>query len=339
MLYHYPCPDGAVAALAAYLYHSTLGISAEFFPNTVYSPLQVNDLNTNDFDVFYLLDFVGPEGFAVELCSKVKEVVILDHHKTAHEALSKKCLCPSNMILNIDMDRCGATLAYDYFTRKFDSFTSSDFNHTSTRKEQDVALALVPINDLLRIELLFNYIEDGDLWKWNLPNSKAFSSGLRHKEIDYNASTNPKLFEQLLSLDPADIIDDGERLLSLSHIHIDEAIQKSFPINLGEGKFGQCLAVQDDDVAYLRSDLGHQLAAKSLSLGLRPIGAVAYGIREVDPCMIKVSLRSIGEDTTVISQTYGGGGHRGASSFMISREEFNKWAEPTAIECFKHRIL
>lgn len=42
VLYHYPCPDGAFAALAAYIYfsHSPAAAAPRFFPNTVYSPLR-----------------------------------------------------------------------------------------------------------------------------------------------------------------------------------------------------------------------------------------------------------------------------------------------------------
>ena len=45
-----------------------------------------------------------------------------------------------------------------------------------------------------------------------------------------------------------------------------------------------------------------------------------------DPTKLKVSLRSIGEeDTTVISEAYGGGGHRNASSFVLDAAEFEAW--------------
>ncbi len=45
-----------------------------------------------------------------------------------------------------------------------------------------------------------------------------------------------------------------------------------------------------------------------------------------DQSKIKVSLRSIGdEDTTVISQAFGGGGHRNASSFITDIAHFKAW--------------
>ncbi|KAH7437661.1 hypothetical protein KP509_05G083100 [Ceratopteris richardii] len=268
VLYHYPCPDGAFAALAAHLYHSIIGVPAVFFPNPVYNPIKVKDVDAGTFDVFYLLDFVGPKGFATELCSKAKKVIVLDHHKTAYEELSSKC--PSNLVKNFDMKRSGATLAFDYFTDQLQQCknTVSDL-HVATMKEPSKGLTLVDEQNLLRVRCVFDYIEDADLWKWNLPQSKAFSSGLRSLNIEYNVNINVDMFQQLLSLEAASVIAIGEKVLLSNQIRIDAAIQSSFILNLGQGSFGKCLAVESDDMADLRSELGHQLAARSLSLGLR----------------------------------------------------------------------
>lgn len=43
VLYHYPCPDGAFAALAAHLYFSATSQPVLFFPNTVYDPIRYFD--------------------------------------------------------------------------------------------------------------------------------------------------------------------------------------------------------------------------------------------------------------------------------------------------------
>lgn len=62
VLYHYPCPDGAFAALAAHLYFSSSSTPAFFFPNTVYSPLRsTTHFSTNGFFFLYQFCFVnGP---------------------------------------------------------------------------------------------------------------------------------------------------------------------------------------------------------------------------------------------------------------------------------------
>lgn len=131
-----------------------------------------------------------------------------------------------------------------------------------------------------------------------------------------------------MALDPEVLIKRGKVSLQEKQKLIDLTLDRSFVVSLGQGKFGQCLAVRADAVANLRSELGNQLAAKSRDQGLRAIGAVVY-VEEAmnDASMFKISLRSLGstEDTTEISQVYGGGGHRNASSFLLSVQSFERW--------------
>jgi len=187
--------------------------------------------------------------------------------------------------------------------------------------------SLVPEKDMQRVGLLYKYVEDADLWRWILPDSKAFSSGLKDMQIEFSYKQNQRLFEQLLALDPRSVIEKGWDSLSHKQKLIDEALEQSYEISLGNGKFGNCLATEAGNISHLRSDIGNQLASKSLDLNLRPIGAVVYNVEELaNNDIVKISLRSVGsEDTTEISQAYGGGGHRNASSFMINRKEFMKW--------------
>ncbi|GAA0169282.1 hypothetical protein LIER_23805 [Lithospermum erythrorhizon] len=317
VLYHYPCPDGVFAALAAHLYFSLTSIntSCSFFPNTVYSPLRVEDLPLSETRDVYLLDFVGPVGFFQNLCSKADRVVVLDHHKTALETLGAGTSIDGKVTKVIDMDRSGATIAFDYFKEKL-----LVENAGGDRFE-------LIVREFERVRKLFEYIEDADLWRWHLPDSKAFSSGLKDLKIEFDARLNPSLFQQLLSLDPESIIRQG--MISLSHKQklIDGILAQSYEIALGGGAFGHCLAVNADYVAELRSELGHQLATKSQKMNLRGIGAIIYRVPELEnDQMLKVSLRSVhGEDTTSISQDFGGGGHQNASSFMLNRRELEKW--------------
>ncbi|KAL6559315.1 hypothetical protein OROGR_004432 [Orobanche gracilis] len=190
VIYHYPCPDGAFAALAAHLYfsHSPAVVTPSpiFYPNTVYSPLRVEDLPFEEIDNVYLLDFVGPPGFVQQLSAKVGRVVILDHHKTALEMLGSSMSTSGNVTKVIDMERSGATIAYDYFKGRL---FGGDIDST-----KDGA-----IGEFQRMKRLFEYIEDGDLWRWHLPNSKTFSSGLKDLNLEFDVTVNPALFQQVHS--------------------------------------------------------------------------------------------------------------------------------------------
>ncbi|EFJ09107.1 hypothetical protein SELMODRAFT_428345 [Selaginella moellendorffii] len=304
ILYHYPCTDGVFAALAAHLYHQAIGKAARFFPNAVYRPLRVDELPVEEVDVFYLLDFVGPAGFVTDLCSKAKEVVVLDHHKTALHKLHSEDRAPQNLHSVVDMNRSGATIAYDYFSERFPELWSGEH----------------------KLQKMYKYVEDGDLWRWSIPESKAFSSGIQDLKLEYNAVLNPSIFNQLLELDIDSVLERGKQRVLVHQEIIRSILENSFEIEIGNGKFGRFLGVRADNAQELRSDLGHQLAEKSLRAGLRPIGAVVYEVEELgDPDTLKVSLRSIDDDTTGISQSYGGGGHRCASSFMINKAELEQW--------------
>ncbi|KAL7613917.1 hypothetical protein Lser_V15G04927 [Lactuca serriola] len=317
VLYHYPCPDGAFAALAAHIYFTASSVPALFFPNTVYSPIKVEDLPLDQIGDAYLLDFVGPPGFVQQLSPKVDRVIILDHHKTALKMLDEGEFSYKNVTKVIDMGRSGATIAYDYFKEK--TLALKNGNSLSNHE--------LGVHNFESSRRIFEYIEDADLWRWRLDNSKAFSSGLKDMNFEFNIRLNPLLFQQLLSLDLEHVINQGNQSLSQKQTLIDEVLEQSYEIVLDDGASGHCLAVNADSVSDLRSELGHQLAEKSRNQNLRGIGAVVYRVPELkDDEILKISLRSIeDEDTTVISQKHGGGGHRNASSFMLKCGEFEQW--------------
>ncbi|XP_008681586.1 uncharacterized protein [Zea mays] len=325
VLYHYPCPDGAFAALAAHLYFSGAAHPVRFFPNTVYDPIRSDSLPLEEIKDVYLLDFVGPPGFVEDIAPKVERITILDHHKTAFESLCVNATLGQNVTKVIDMQRSGATIAFDFFRNKLLTEVSTSRGNESGK---DVAkVKYVPDNKAETVHKLFKFIEDGDLWRWKIPNSKAFSSGLKDLDIEFNVNANNKLFDQLLELDPEHVISHGQATLLEKQRLIDDCLEKSYEISLGCGQFGSCLAVDADAISNLRSELGNQLASKSRDFNLRGIGAVVYKVPELNNDQIlKVSLRSLEqEDTTCISQEYGGGGHRNASSFILSVTEFDRW--------------
>lgn len=268
VVYHYPCFDGAFAALAAYLYYSVAGLPAVFLPNSILDPLRVEDFDCKKIHTCYLLDFVGSEGFAINLSTILKEVVVLDHHKTAHDRLALTEGCDTNISSVIDINKSSATIAYEHFSEKL----AREKHIKKCRK------SLVCEQSLERVELLFRYVEDADLWRWSLPDSKAFSAGLSMERSKLNSVANPYIFEQ---------------------------------------------GVRADGHSDLRSELGNKLSIRSAADGLRAIGAVIYEQRG----KLKISLRTTDKsiDTTEIARAYGGGGHPGASSFFLCREEFRKW--------------
>ncbi|KAG5007461.1 hypothetical protein JHK85_026003 [Glycine max] len=303
ILYLYPCLDGVFAALAAHLYFkATSLLSPLFFPNTVYNPLSAEDLPLNEIGDLYLLDFVGPDGFVQEISTKVPRVIVLDHHKSALEMLGNEASLGENVVKVIDMERSGATIAFDYFK---DKILSPDVavKHPSVHEEFE------------RVRQLFLYTEDGDLWRWRFPNSKAFGSGLKDLNIEFDARKNPSLFDQLLSLDLDNIISKGKLSLSDKQKLIDEYLRKSYEIALGNAEFGGIGAFVYN-VPDLENDQRLKISLRSVeNEDTTPISQEYWcccdKVPEVENDQrLKISLRSVeNEDTTPISQEFGGDGH------------------------------
>ncbi|KAK9827608.1 hypothetical protein WJX81_005786 [Elliptochloris bilobata] len=186
---------------------------------------------------------------------------------------------------------------------------------------------------------LMAYVQDADFWHWRLPHSRACSAGLAPLKLEYDAAKNPGVFDALADLVPEDLIEQGRAALEQEGRLIAAALDAAFRVDLGGAAgravgWGSCLVVhaEGDVVASgTRSALGNALAERSAAAGLRPIGVVAYHEAGWHGCeSVKLSLRSLGgEDTTTVTQAHGGGGHRNASSHLVSClvavSEFEGW--------------
>lgn len=95
----------------------------------------------------------------------------------------------------IDMQRSGATIAFDFFRNKLLTEVRTLRGKDSGKDVPEVKY--VPDNKVETVQKLFKFIEDGDLWRWKIPNSKAFSSGLKDLDIEFNVNANSKLFDQV----------------------------------------------------------------------------------------------------------------------------------------------
>jgi nanoRNase/pAp phosphatase (c-di-AMP/oligoRNAs hydrolase) len=172
---------------------------------------------------------------------------------------------------------------------------------------------------------LFDYVEDNDLWRHALPDSKAFTAGLAARNIEYDVDKNPQLFAQLASLTAPQLIAEGKGLLearqALVRGYANNLLFKEFK-NLHETNSPARLVfyceIKPQDFAII-SELGHQLAIGSPS----HIGAVV--LPNPDNNLLRVSLRSLPDtDCTPLAKRFGGGGHAQACGFSVTREEWDK---------------
>jgi hypothetical protein len=312
--YHYTCPDGAFGALAAHVALRARGASVRFAPLQVFRPEaeRVGGVAASlcADETLYLIDITGGAGFIAACCARAKRVVVLDHHKTGEADLAGPALAGlANLETHFDMARSGATIARDYFGLP-----------ALLEARGDAASAA-------RVLRLFALVEDNDLFRHALPDSKLFSAGLEDLRIEFDATRDGgAVFERLLALDADAVVARGRVAIVEQERVIDDELSRSFRVSIpGGGAALSCLAVVTS-FPDLRSVEGNKLAAKSAAAGLAAAGAVVYSEASLGAETLKVSLRSVGDvDTTLVSQAFGGGGHKNASSFNVARATFESW--------------
>ena len=216
----------------------------------------------------YLLDFAYRRDITLELARHAAQLLVLDHHKTALEELGDlpfACL---------DMEQSGAGLAWRHFHPE----------------------APVP-----RLVLA---VEDGDLWRHELPDTRAIYLRLQFEPRTF------RNWERIAALTATDagfeaFAQEGRVLQEEREFQVERMLLKRYEVVL-EGERGLAAEAPPS----LRSELGHRLAQLCGTFGL-----VWYPRAG----SYHVSLRSIGDyDVERLARRFGGGGHRNAAGFTVA---------------------
>lgn len=221
-----------------------------------------------------LVDFSYKRDVLLEMAASAKSILILDHHKSAAEDLVD---LPSNVQCTFDMQRSGAMLAWDHY-----------------------------FPDILPPILLL-HIEDRDLWRFALQNTREIQANLFSYPYDF------AVWDRLMSADPEDLVMEG-RAIERKHF---KDVNELLGVVVREMVIGGH-RVPVANVPYtMTSDAGYQLSQG------KPFAACYWDT----PAGRVFSLRSTeeGMDVSAIAVQYGGGGHRHASGFTVSYERASKF--------------
>lgn len=282
VLYHANCWDGFCAAWVA---RQSLGKDVEYIPVQHGQEPPVIDPGAR----LYILDF----SYSREQLFKwwtpgpnaVKSLVVLDHHKTAQEALAgfeEECVANGMDTPQIvfDMEHSGGRLAWDYFFG--DGYRAKYSNADELRP------------------WLVDYTEDRDLWRWKLPMSREVNAALRSHPLDFDLWDMFALYDKEVALPT--FFSEGSAILRSEAVMVENHVRHAREIEMDGHKI---LAV---NATVLFSDIAGKLAEG------RPFGAAYFdrgdGLRQW-------SLRSTasGVDVSEIAKAHGGGGHRNAAGF------------------------
>lgn len=270
ILYHASCYDGFGAALAAFM---KLGDDdVEYVPVSFGMPTPELEINS----LVYIVDFSYPIDVLDRLAHMMKKVVVIDHHKTAEADLRD---WPADLKI-FDMSHSGAMLTWMYFNQP----------------PAGGPLMLPP--------LFFRYLEDRDLWRWELPNSRAFSAGLASHPYDMT-TWEEFVLDGAAGVDR--LVEEGEHILryqaNVVALHVAAARPREFD--------GRLVPIANASV--LMSEVGEALLLAypnspfSLTWFLNADGKVQYSLRSRP-----------GFDVSVVAKRYGGGGHAQAAGFVVN---------------------
>jgi len=220
-------------------------------------------------DVF-IVDFSYHRDTLIALKEQANSLTVIDHHKSAMEDLQGLDYCV------FDLDRSGAVLTWQ---------------------------TLFPNKPLPR---LLAYIQDRDLWQWQLPDSKAVSAALL---------TLNKTFELWLPyLEDSsvnELIIKGNAIVDYQNQQLART-PKGDKVPMAEiaGYTVPCV-----NCTHLISEMGEILAQG------HPFAALYFD--RLDKRIFSLRSAKDGIDVAEIAQKYGGGGHFHAAGFAIDKPKIS----------------
>lgn len=214
----------------------------------------------------YILDFSYPRDELIEHHGWSKKLVVLDHHATARDALA------SLSFATFDMERSGAHLAWAHFHPRR------------------------PLPWLLR------YVEDRDLWRHALPNSREITSALRMYPMTFDVWD--RVVRQAQAYRPR-LIREGRTALTLTTMTVQMMCDKARIGRVG----GYAVPVVNATCHW--SEVGEELLSRY------PEAPFAGSYHDSVDGRRTWSLRSRpGFNVSEVARHLGGGGHPQAAGFV-----------------------
>ena len=276
VIYHGGCIDGTGAAWAFHcgqkLHPSDRKIS--YHPGIYNRPFPA----IHDQTIVYILDFSYDRETIKAMCQIAEMVIVVDHHETAYKrlrGLDSEC---SNLRLIFDMKRSGAVMAWDLFVGA-------------------------------GLPLLLEHVQDHDLWRFEIPNTKDVFAALASFTKYDNLQESFAMWDQIYEDDELGIkvlLGDGKAINRSRAVQMESIIKIATRLMVIDGH-----TVPVCNAPYsMASDIGHALSHA------QPFAATYYD----GPDGRKFSLRSrkdFGVNVALIAEKFGGGGHPNAAGFTV----------------------
>lgn len=265
IIHHGECNDGFTSAWIAHCHFTEKGLEPELFEGFHGDPIPIDKIDGRD---VWILDFSYPREELLEAATLARSITVLDHHKTAENALRglddqdvKELL---GLHVEFDMTRSGAMMTWEHF---------------------------YPDHDAPK---LVRYVQDRDLWKFELPLSREVSAYAKTIPRELEAWCD---FEKLLEASFPTVVHAGASVLCFQERVVEQLCS-----------FAEEITIEGHDVLIaptppdLRSEVAGALAeGRPFGVGwyLTPDGEEVWSLRS----------RVGGVNVREVAEALGGGGH------------------------------
>lgn len=217
--------------------------------------------------VVLMVDVALSRARLLDLRSKVKQVTVVDHH------LTNKMDIGDLPDTHFDMNQSGASLAWQFLHKG------------------------------KQIPELLLYVEDRDLWRFKLPDSREFNAALSSYQRRFD------LWEVLATMGVDKLKHDGGIILRAEGQMLLEICENAFQKDID----GHVVPVVNTSV--LKSQVGDRLCIMHPTA---PFSAYFFEKLNAEKKLIRCwGLRSPGRmDVSAIAKKFGGGGHANAAGFV-----------------------
>lgn len=320
VLYHSPCLDGFYSALAhhfcsstAFYYTVTPSNISNFtrpsVPFLLYVPYQYDFIDKYYDELKTIIDGRNVTLLDVSITptlrdlvlSKSKDFVWIDHHHTSLDHV------PSNDLrFVLDTSHCGAVLTVQRLLQEnHGDFTSLRWTNLTT---------------------LLGYVEDADLYRWNLQDSRLVHAGLSLVPHNFN-----DWYSQVL--DVVGVVDDLRTKGSIVRQVVKESITRHLQRAVTISHRGVRASFVNVSDSRIISELLNELCTSP------PPDQYGNYVSRVDfavgwyvtPDSVVYALRSLGFDVSAVAQRFGGGGHVRAAGFTAPLTSFAPSVDPMPI--------
>lgn len=289
VIYHGNCADGFGAA---WCFHNADDSDYEFHAGVYGKPPP----DCTDRTV-YMVDFSYKKEVVKQICKDAFFVYFIDHHITAINDLAplsdrSNVEFQHNFMAITDVNKSGAMLAWDFL---HNGLAFDDAIKVSS------PLYMAP-------PVLLDHIQDRDLWKFKLPNTREISAALFSYEYSF------ELWDELMSSKVAGLLNLASAGAAIERKHfkdIKELLAVTQRIMHIDGN-----RIPVANLPYTLSSDAGTIMAKEYESG------TAFAACYWDTPEHRVfSLRSAenGLDVSEIAARYGGGGHKHAAGFSVPR--------------------